>query len=294
MTSALVKNTAIVGGSAQEDSDDDATFAPNFVFYAAPYTNAVIGGSGFIYGTNQPEPIIIRDVPGTISLDGSFNRGSDEVSLPGNSANWQVDLYGSVARFNDGDTNILIPVGTAGLALGFADGIRILHGEGDIAKIGDQVIDATPRPVQSDPIENYLGIDTPMSNEAFLYVSPGEPVMVYSGEGPISVTGTAGAEHLVLMGGTVHLDGSFNHGGDIVTLQMSVTNCTAETYGSQVRLHTTALGRFMDITIPVGTAGIELQFNEGSRTLIYDEASQHVLIGDQVILAEPTALVAFG
>lgn len=272
----------------------------NFVVYASPGVSFAVGGSGTVYGTTSPDPVRIRDVPGTVVLDGTFNRGRDEVYLPGQAGLWGVVVVGSYARFSDGDTRVLVPLGSDAISVIFEDGVRYLRTDDGVAQIGEQVIDQTPAPVQANPVEYYLGIDTPRFGPTTVYVSPGAPVNIYSGSGPLQIFGTQDAEHLVLLGGKVDLDATFNRGGDKITLLsslehlLSLEDCTAEFAGSRVTLRKTEEGRYMELSIPVGREGIELEFDEGIRTLLYDDVAQQVRIGNQVISAEATALAAFG
>ena len=63
------------------------------------------------------------DAPGTIRFDPSFNRGGDTITLHGASSAWTAAIQGSSAILSDGDTTAIIPVGTAGITLDFADGM---------------------------------------------------------------------------------------------------------------------------------------------------------------------------
>lgn len=278
------------------DAEQDGSAAPafNFTLFAAAYTSVAIGGSGRVFGTGSPEPIHIRDLPGTITFDASFNRGGDEIHLSGDADQWTVVQDGSAARFSDGDTNAIVPIGQDGPVVIFDDGPRSLRFDlNGVAKIGNQSIGLEPEPVLAAPLDKYFGIDTPMQNPMTLLVSPGDPVQAY-GNGPITVYGTADEEHVIVEGGRMLFDASFNRGGDIITFQMSAADVTAEIEGSAVRFYNTAESRYLDVTIPVGIAGIELAFDEGSRSLFYDQASEQIVLGDQVITADPTALSTFG
>lgn len=273
-----------------------SSFTPNFTLLASPYTGISIGGSGRVFGTEFPEPIFVRDLPGTIVFDASFNRGGDEVFLPKDASEWTVFQDGSTAHLSDGDTTVVMPVGPKGLALGFDDGIRFLKydSNGDM-KIGSQILEGVPAPISSPPIDGgYLGIDTPMQGPSVLFVSPGDPISAYSGTGPLIIFGTAGEEHLVLRGGTVQLDASFNRGGDTVTFELSASDITVEIDGSLARFHTTVEGRFLDATIPIGITGIELKFDEGTAILKYDLVSSSYTIDQQIITGDPTVLSIFG
>jgi len=269
-------------------------FTPNFTLLTSANTGVWIGGSGRVFGTRDMDLVYVRDMPGTITLDASFNRGGDEIVLRGNASQWTILRDGSTARLSDEDTNVIIPFGQAGAALIFADGIRFLNYDtnGD-PKIGSQTIDAAPAPVSSEPFDGYyLGIDAEMSDTSILLTSPGNPVFI-SANAPLRIYGTDGKEHIILTSGTVQLDGSFNRGGDTVTFDLSADNITVELYGSLARFHSER-GPPLEVSIPIGVVGIELEFEEGSAILKYDVASNNYTIDQQIITAEPAALSIFG
>ena len=106
---------------------------------------------------------------------------------------------------------------------------------------------------------------------------PGEDVDV-GGDMTVIGTRTAG-EVITALRGTIILDPSFNAGGDTVRLPDDAAYFTVRMVGSSAIL--TGLG--LSITIPVGEAGIELRFNDVTRTLLFDTASSSVKLGDQTV-----------
>lgn len=118
-----------------------------------------------------------------------------------------------------------------------------------------------------------------------ILTQPGEDVDV---GGDVSVIGTpSGGEVITILRGTVVLDPSFNGGGDTVRLPDDAGFYTVRLLGSSAIL--TGLG--VTVSIPVGSAGLQLSFNDGSRTLGFDAASASVKLGDQAITST-TAKVA--
>lgn len=264
-----------------------------FLDFDAKYA---IGGTGTVFGSTSLDFVHVLDVAGTIMFDPSFNAGGDFIGLPGSVENWQVQRSGSTARFSDGDTVVQVPVGLGLTGIGFEDTLGGLQydPDSDSIKLSDQVIGQEFEPVLPVFDERFWGNDV-FSGGATgrLFLSPGGEVRV---KGDLSIFGTAESEHIVLNGGRVDLDPSFNRGGDILTLGRPAPDFHAVVEGSRVKL--TAVG--YDISIPVGTVGMELEFADDSRTLRYDGVN--VLIGDQIILAEgepvitpaASSLIGFG
>lgn len=106
---------------------------------------------------------------------------------------------------------------------------------------------------------------------------PGEDVDV---GGDVTVFGTAtGGEVITVLRGTITLDPSFNLGGDIVRLPDDARYYTIRMIGSFALLQ----GLGASVSIPVGSAGLEVAFNDVSRTLRFDAQAGAVRLGDQVI-----------
>lgn len=121
-----------------------------------------------------------------------------------------------------------------------------------------------------------------------ILTQPGEDVDV---GGDVTVIGTrTGGEVITLMRGTVVLDPSFNAGGDTVKLPDDAAFFTARLVGSSAIL----AGLGLTVTIPVGSAGLQVSFNDVSRTLLYDPASSSVKLGDQTITSTITKVAPAG
>ena len=85
-----------------------------------------IGGSASIIGTNAAEDITMRDQPGRVEFDASFNRGNDTIRLPGEARGYSVRQTGSQALLTHGNRSYSIPVGEIGISLVFSDGTHVL------------------------------------------------------------------------------------------------------------------------------------------------------------------------
>lgn len=121
-----------------------------------------------------------------------------------------------------------------------------------------------------------------------ILTQPGEDVDV---GGDVSVFGTAaGGEVITVVRGTIVLDPSFNIGGDTVRLPDDAAFFTARLVGGTVILE----GLGVSVTIPVGTAGMEVSFNDTTRILRFDPATSTVTLGSQIITATQTNVVPFG
>lgn len=250
--------------------------------------DGTIGGSGQVFGDSGYQHIAILDLPGSISLDPSFNRGSDIVRLPGDAADWQVMRMGSAAVFSDGDTFVHIPMGQTGAHIAFDDGNRTLFVDiaSQSAMIGEQAFgsDLVPITAPDDQVLPPGGPD-PQATAQLLIASDASA----TASGKLDVFGAAGSETLDLFSGSITLDPSFNHGGDTLALHEVATDFTAQRIGSSVFLDGTGI----DALIPIGPNGMTLAFSGGDeRTLLYDDVLGQILIGDQQIGTDPVALAA--
>lgn len=106
--------------------------------------------------------------------------------------------------------------------------------------------------------------------------------------GDLTVVGTrSGGEVITVIRGTIVLDPSFNAGGDTLRLPDDAGFFSIRLAGSSVVL--TGLG--VSVTIPVGSSGMEVSFNDVSRTLRFDLATSSVKLGEQTVTAT-SALVS--
>ena len=93
---------------------------------------------------------------------------------------------------------------------------------------------------------------------------------------------TAPGEVMTVVDGTIVLDASFNAGGDTVVLAGQCRQViSAILSGSFV----TIAGGGISISIPVGLAGLTVDFADGDRSLRYDTTAGQVMLGDQPVTA---------
>lgn len=108
---------------------------------------------------------------------------------------------------------------------------------------------------------------------------PGEDVDV---GGDLTVIGTnVGGEVITVLRGNIVFDPSFNMGGDTVRLPDDAGSFTVRLVGSTAII----AGPTATVTIPVGSAGLQVSFNDVSRTLFYDTASARMKLGEQTLTA---------
>lgn len=120
---------------------------------------------------------------------------------------------------------------------------------------------------------------------ARLVMGDGERVTV---GGSMQVIGASGAQSVSILkgSGSVVFDASFNAGGDTVLFDQPLSAFLARVSGSSVILS----DGDTQITIPVGTKGIGLQFSNGTQQLIYDTTAGRVKLGDVALESGFTAL----
>jgi hypothetical protein len=116
----------------------------------------------------------------------------------------------------------------------------------------------------------------------FILETAGEDITV--GGSDVDVIGTnAGGEEITVTGGNITLDGSFTNGGDTIALVGEAEDYTATISGSRVILTSTVNGT--TISIPVGTAGLAIEFGGDDTRTLRVNAGGALVLGDQVIAA---------
>lgn len=244
-----------------------------------------VQSSGEVAGTNGFQDLSFLAGWGAITLDGSFARGGDVLRLPGAAAGYTVALAGSSALLSSGGDRLTVPIGLDGLAIAFADGVRELAF--DIAsltpKIGGQTITAAAATISAAPDGSSIptGVDA-AAVARLIVVENGDVAFA----GDAEVFGSNGSQTLRPLEGAVRLDGSFARGGDTLVLPAAASDYRAYIAGSQVVL----VAGDDTIGIPVGTAGMTLDFLGDSRTLVYDPVDAVIEIAGQAITA--TSLLA--
>lgn len=252
-------------------------------YFAGEGEAVTLGGGGEVTGTNGVQDVSLADVPGIVRFDPSFNRGNDIVRLSGPAADWRVSHVSSNATLTDGATFAQIPAGAPGIALVFDDGIRRLRigGSGSTLEVGSQTVTDVYLPITA-PAEIFTlptGID-PVARGRLL-LSEGGTVVV---GGRTDLYGTNGLESVVLLGGDIQFDGSFNRGGDSIAFPGNAATYRASTSGSQVLVATDALAAH----IPFGATGMSLVFTDATHSLRYDGTDAR--IGAQRVTSTPAFL----
>jgi hypothetical protein len=111
------------------------------------------------------------------------------------------------------------------------------------------------------------------------------------------VIGTNGDETVVVgTNGIANFDPSFNRGGDEIVIQGDAADYLGARVGSSLVITN---GSIASITIPIGTAGTTITFDEDPSTLDGDSftlltSGGAVTLGDQVITTTPAALDGLG
>ncbi len=242
-----------------------------------------VGGSGTITGTNGFQDVTLLDQPGSIVFGGSFNRGGDIIRFPLDAGAYTIALSGSVVELTDGTTSYSIPIGTNGTDLVFADGVRelVYDDVANLPKIGGQSFGGTPAPITAPTDHSPLPTGADPEAAGRLFLTGGAVVSLM---GNHDVYGTQGVEDIYYLGGDMNLGASFNRGGDTLYLPLARSAYDADLSGSVVIL-TSLQG---EITIPIGTAGMTLNFLGTELVLRLDTTSGNVLLGNEIIASTGT------
>lgn len=242
----------------------------------------MVGGTGLVFGDAGFQTVRIIDLPGRVTLDGSFNQGGDRVMLVGSAAEWVVSRSGSSVVLNDGNTLVLIPIGGT-VDLVFDDGTRTLRYDANaqMARIGDLAIGLEAQAITA-------AATTPVVSGMPSFTEPGYLALFEGGSatagGQLLVFGTPeGRETVTLLrGAQASFDPSFNQGGDIIVLPGDVAFYSAARSGSSVRI----LGGDGLQTLPIGTEPTILRFGSGDYALRYDAATESVMLGETALTSD--------
>lgn len=237
-----------------------------------------VAGNGTVFGTNGGgQDITVLDGSFNLSFDGSFGRGGDIVRLFGDAAGYTIGIMGSNAVFTNGETVVSVPIGLTGLTLVFDDGARTLLLDGVNVKLGAQTLSTIMTGITASPDGKPLPVFDESAASGRLILFPDADVTV---SGKVNIFGTnAAGDHLTFLGGKAVLDGSFAKGGDTLSLSGSAKDFSAYILGSNVVLTSSNVS----VTVPIGVAGLTLEFDGDERTLRFDVGSASVRIGDQSI-----------
>lgn len=240
-----------------------------------------VGGYGTVFGTNGFQDITVLDGPASIAFDGSFARGGDVLRLSGNAGDYSASLSGSNVMLTAENFAISIPIGTAGLPIVFADGIRTLvydTGLGGV-RIGAQMITDSAQIIAApDGASLPGGGDPAVAGRLVLFSEFNTPI---SASGKLDIFGTNGGDDIALGKGSFVLDGSFGRGWDTIYLLDSPPAFKAYAAGSNLVLTSPET----TITIPIGLNPTFLDFDGDMLELRYDRSVNAIRIGDQSITA---------
>lgn len=243
---------------------------------------ATVGGNVKVFGTSDIDVISLADIAGTITFDGSFNRGGDFILLPNSAKSYTITRAGSSVTITDPDSTITIPVGTKGTTLQFADGELVLKFNGQV-QLGSQVVTATSAGITAT-LSVKTTLPTATSSTGTLILAPNDPVLI---GGNVKIFGTNGADTVTVadVAGNISFDGSFNRGGDKIVLSKFAENYSvARPSASNVVIG----DEDTKLTIPLGTKGLDVFFRFGDKKLIYSDG--YAYLGTQEITA-PTSQV---
>ncbi|MEZ5744265.1 MAG: tandem-95 repeat protein [Sphingomonadaceae bacterium] len=240
----------------------------------------MIGGAGNVFGSQGFQHIVLPDAADYLAFDPSFNNGGDVIEFPNAAADYIIALEGSTAVIKDGDSTYVLPLGPTPTIMLFSDGPRELgidQTSGQVL-IGGQVVTGQAAIIDAAPDQALppQAVDPQAFSVLTLAHFADLPLM-----GNFEVFGTSAAQTLDFFGGKLNLDTSFNQGGDLIILHKSAFEYSAYINGSNLML---VSGDDM-ISIPLGTAGIRLDFNGDERIALIDPEIQGVTIGDQLISA---------
>ncbi len=218
-----------------------------------------IGGNITVYGTPERQTITVADVTGTVTFDPSFNKGGDTIVLAKSAASYTIAQSGSTVILSDGDSRIVIPVGTVANTVQFSDGDRTLIFSSGV-KIGSQAVTTTATTITATGTsKSTLAADS--ATQAARLVLSEESASI---GGNVAVYGTAAAESVSVVGeGRTTFDPSFNKGGDTVAFSDPATRFSATKAGSSVTL---TKGQ-ISVVLPVGTVGLDVNFAGDARVL---------------------------
>lgn len=284
------------GGTATQAVDliVQTSFTDNWRLFTQSGLVARIGGSGQIFGSSLFDDITVVDSPGRVTFDPSFNRGGDTVHLSGEAFGWFARFSGSNVILTDGDTQVILPIGTGNLALAFDDGVRMLRlvPAQQTIFLGDQALTTTAAEIRAPGSDVVLPGDPDEAAVGRLFLSSAvEGVATASVGGAIQVFGTVRPDAVSVISGDIVFDTSFNKGGDRITFNAPAGDFSAKVVGSSADIASALL----HVSLPVGLVNNVLVFEGGDeRALAINTQAAAVALGDQLLSAVPVALAPFG
>lgn len=126
---------------------------------------------------------------------------------------------------------------------------------------------------------------TTTATQTFRLVAPDGWVGSVGGNG--LVVGTSGFQDVRITSGAVSLDGSFNTGNDIVSLDGDASGYSIVRSGSAA---TISKGGSVSLTVPIGTTGAPIVFDDGPRKLVFNNPNFN--FGAQTFSTTQSAITA--
>jgi membrane-associated phospholipid phosphatase len=112
--------------------------------------SATVAGNYDVFGTPKgAEALTVTG--GTVSLDPSFARGADTLTIPGSARSYEAAVTSSNVVITGEGTQIVVPIGPEGLSLSFSDGSRMLSVDALLGRVlfGSQTLDGSPASLES-------------------------------------------------------------------------------------------------------------------------------------------------
>lgn len=151
--------TAGVGTASSTGAVDPAT-ASILVLPAGRTATAI--GPETVFGTLGGSETVVVATGARVALDGSFNAGGDVLVLPGAAADYSVSRLGATVTLAAAGTSVSIPVGTAGMAVRFADAELALRFDTQAGSVllGGQAIGTAAAAVVPNLTRTTIAIET--------------------------------------------------------------------------------------------------------------------------------------
>jgi hypothetical protein len=128
-----------------------------------------------------------------------------------------------------------------------------------------------------------------MPTENNIYLASGGTLALAFGTSATKIYGSIDADTVTIAAGvTAVLDGSFNRGNDVIKFAGNAASYSVVRVNASTVKITDALGT--SVTIPVGSAGTQIQFADATRSL--SGSSAGIVLGDQSVTAVATTLNA--
>lgn len=244
-----------------------------------------IGGQVKVFGSDSPDLISLSGSAGKIEFDGSFNKGGDVIIFPDSSRAYSIKRTGSAISLSAGASEAIIPVGTAGTTIRFADGDLLLKFDGQVL-LGTQVVSQSAVQISSSP-SGKAALPSAGATAGTLIMAPNEPIEI---GGNVRIFGTSGADSVTALRvpGNIVFDASFNRGGDTITVNQLPERYLAKLSGSTLELAYAS----QTINIPVGVSGAQVAFGNVTRALRYSEGT--VYLGPQPIGYQDSPVRSYG